>query len=299
MELRHLRYFITVAEEENVTRAAARLHVAQPSLSRQIRDLEEELGVALFERTAKALRLTDAGRHFLEKAASIIDEVDEAVRSVREYAGVNRGDIHVGYAPSLATRALPAALASYQQRYPEMNVHLHDLSTEEMLTGIRDCTLGAALMARPSPNASDGIEFREVARFPALVAMRSDHPLAAESEIALSALSDFQKTPLLAYSRLHYPEYHTWLESTFGSSQTGRIVGEYDGSASLITAVESGRGIAIVQEGFDLVSGSRITLRPLAAENAYFSFGVAWKKDHASPLTLEFISVLADLSPEV
>ena len=96
MELRHLRYFVAVAEEENVTRAAARLHVSQPALSRQIHDLEDDLGVSLLERTAKTVRLTEAGRVFLLEARGVLQRADEAVTTARAVSGGVQGNIHVG-----------------------------------------------------------------------------------------------------------------------------------------------------------------------------------------------------------
>src|SRR5579859_2406052 len=101
MELRHLRYFVAVAEEQNVSRAAKRLNVSQPPLSRQIRDLENELGVALFDRGARSVRLTEAGRIFLTEARTILRGAEGAVEMVKDVAGGKRGEIHVGYAPSL------------------------------------------------------------------------------------------------------------------------------------------------------------------------------------------------------
>src|SRR6266481_8230343 len=114
MELRHLRYFVAVAEEQNVTRAAARLHVSQPPLSRQIRDLEDELGIALFEHGAKAVRLTEAGRVFLNEARAVLQRVDEAVQTIKAVASGQRGEIHVGYAPSLTVEVLPRTLRFFQ-----------------------------------------------------------------------------------------------------------------------------------------------------------------------------------------
>src|SRR5476651_1274828 len=100
MELRHLRYFVAVAEEENVSRAALKLHVSQPGLSRQVRDLEAELGFLLLERSGKSVRLTDAGRMFLSEAKSVMQRAEEAVQAARAVATGKRGEIQIGYAPS-------------------------------------------------------------------------------------------------------------------------------------------------------------------------------------------------------
>src|SRR5207247_10774190 len=114
MELRHLRYFIGVAEEENVSRAALKLHVSQPALSRQIRDLEDELGFSLLERSAKAVRLTDAGRVFLAEARGVLQRTDAAVKAARTIAAGGRGEIHGGYGPSLTARLLPRTVRGLQ-----------------------------------------------------------------------------------------------------------------------------------------------------------------------------------------
>ena len=104
MELRHLRYFVAVAEEENVSRAALKLHVSQPGLSRQIRDLEEELGFLLLKRSAKSVRLTEAGQTFLTEARAVLQRADEAVKAARAVATGGSRELHVGYAPSLTAR---------------------------------------------------------------------------------------------------------------------------------------------------------------------------------------------------
>src|SRR5947208_12915787 len=121
MELRHLRYFIGVAEEENVSRAALKLHVSQPALSRQIRDLEEELGFLLLERSAKSVRLTEAGRTFLIEARAVLERLEQAVQKARAAATGQRGEIHVGYAPSLTARILPPALRAFQLGLPNVS----------------------------------------------------------------------------------------------------------------------------------------------------------------------------------
>src|SRR3989442_15979689 len=114
MELRHLRYFIGVAEEENVSRAALKLHVSQPALSRQIRDLEDELGFLLLERSAKSVRLTEAGRAFLTEARAVLQRAENAVKAARAIATGGSGGNHRGYAPSLNARNFPQALRAFQ-----------------------------------------------------------------------------------------------------------------------------------------------------------------------------------------
>src|SRR5215475_529725 len=122
VELRHLRYFVAVAEMENLSRAATeKLHVAQPSLSRQIRDLEDELGVQLLERTAKSVRLTDAGRAFFDEARAILQHADEAVLKARAVAGKLETELRVGDWPLGTGRLMPAILRSYQQAMPKVH----------------------------------------------------------------------------------------------------------------------------------------------------------------------------------
>src|ERR1700722_8541100 len=150
MELRHLRYFVAVAEEQNVTRAAARLRVSQPPLSRQIRDLEEELGVELFKRTAKSLELTEAGKIFLNEARSVLMRVEAAVQTVRALGSGAPGQVRVGYAPSLTVEVLPKALKLFEQEHPGARVFLHDCSTEEFGRKLLERKLDVALGARPA-----------------------------------------------------------------------------------------------------------------------------------------------------
>src|SRR5262252_8377727 len=136
VELRHLRYFVAVAEMENVSRAATqKLHVAQPSLSRQIRDLEDEVGVPLLERTARSVRLTDSGRAFLEKARVILKLADDAVLKARGIAG--KQELLVGDWSLGTGRIMPALLRAYQQAMPNVPVKLHDWTVDQNITGVR------------------------------------------------------------------------------------------------------------------------------------------------------------------
>jgi DNA-binding transcriptional LysR family regulator len=261
MELRHLRYFVAVAEEQNVTRAAARLHVSQPPLSRQVHDLEEELGVALFERTPKALRLTEAGRLFLEEARAILSRTDDAVRAVKAIASGSKGELHVGFAPSLTVEILPRALRQFQDQAPGIKVVLHDLSTGEMLEGLHNKKLHFAMMIELNARSHSGLVVRRIHRYPVCVAIHPAHALARARSISLAQLTAER---LVAYARAEYPEYNQWLQALFSASRNKpQIAEEHESATALIAAVEAGRGVALVPQSFSCFAGERLKLKLL------------------------------------
>jgi len=292
MELRHLRYFVAVAEEENVTRAAARLHVSQPPLSRQIRDLEEELGVALFERKPQSLALTPAGRMFLVEARAVLERAEQAVRVATTFSGKGRTEIHIGYAPSLTIEILPQALRRFQATDGAVRVRLHDLSTEGMLEGLRESRLDVALMIRPARMpSSDGITFRDLRHYAVSLAMHPAHPLAKAAKIGLRHVATER---LIAYSKEDYPEYHVWLEKLFRKQKaTPALCEEHDSSTSLIAAVEAGRGVALVQQGFECLSGPRLEVRPLTPAPPPFVVGAAWRENNRDAVVSAFLQAVS------
>jgi len=128
MELRHLRYFLAVAEALNFTKAAAQLRVAQPALSRRVQDLEDEIGVDLLRRSPRGVTLTAEGKLFLEKTRHLLKLAEESVEQVRALARGHYGELHIGYSPSPTVEILPPALAAFQKAFPHVNVLLHDAS---------------------------------------------------------------------------------------------------------------------------------------------------------------------------
>lgn len=287
MELRHLRYFVRVAEEENISRAALKLHVSQPALSRQIRDLEDELGFPVLERSAKSVRLTDAGRTFLAEARAVLQRVADGVAAARAVAAGGRGEIHVGYAPSLTARLLPPTLRAFQAALPRLRVRLHDLSTEEMLAGLRDGKLELALVVRPTRAMLRGLRFEPLIRDPWRVAVANLHPLAHRRAISLKEVAD---QSLVAYSRQEYPEYHEMLSAVFARTKARlRIAEEHDSVSSLIAAVEAGVGAALVPESISCLSGSRLKLLALEPEPAPLVVGAALPQSRRSASTETFL----------
>ncbi len=288
MELRHLRYFVAVAEAENVSRAAAKLHVSQPGVSRQIRDLEDEIGFQLFERSAKSVRLTRAGKVFLDEARAVLQSASDAVKKARAVSGGMGGELAVGYAPSLTVQILPAALRKFQEQFPELRVVLHDLSTEEMLAQLRERKLQVALTVKPPAKLLRGLRFDELARYAMRVAVAPKHPLAKANAIGLAEVA---REPLIAYSRTGYPEYHTMLDRLFAPvGGKPRVAGEHDSVTSLIAAVESGHGVALVPECLTCMVGERLKLIPLRDGPPPLIVGAIWQDHGKAGLASQFVA---------
>lgn len=289
MELRHLRYFVAVAEEENVSRAALKLHVSQPGISRQIRDLEDEIGFPLFERSAKSVRLTAAGKIFLAEARAVLARANDAIKKARDVSNGGSGEIHVGYAPSLTVRILPPTLRRFQDQFPSVRVALHDLSTEEMLAQLRNGKMQLALLVRPTRAMLRGLKFKELACYPMCVAVAPMHPLAKAKFVSLENIS---REPLIAYSRADYPEYHEDLAAMFAAvKHRPRIAEEHDGVTSLIAAVEAGRGVALVPDCLECMVGRRLKLIPLKPAVKDIIVGAAWKPESLEPAAEKFIAL--------
>src|ERR1700756_3017416 len=191
VELRHLRYFAAVAEMENLSRAATeKLHVSQPALSRQIRDLEDEIGFSLLERTAKSVRLTDAGRAFLDNARALLQNADEAVTKARAVANAEPTEIHVGYSPTPVAEILPKALRASQQAMPNVHVKLHDWSNQAIRDGIRDGRLQLGLIIPPAKaSAMHDLRFEELFHERVCVAVAPEHPFARRRAIPIAEVA--------------------------------------------------------------------------------------------------------------
>ena len=287
MELRHLRYFVAVAEEENVSRAALRLHVSQPALSRQVRDLEDDLGFLLLKRSAKSVRLTDAGREFLKESRAVLQRVEDAVKTARAIAD-GGNELHVGYAMSPTVRILPQALRAFQSAMPGIRVKLHDLSTEEMLAGLRNGKLHLAFMVHSRFAVARGLHLEDLASLPVCLAVAPEHPLARQKTVKIAEIARY---PLVAFSRKEYPDYHEVLAAWFSKAKAKpRIAEEHDSVASLIAAVEAGDGVALVTESMACVAGSRLSLTRIVPAPSPLVIAAVWPEARLSGAAEKFLS---------
>lgn len=258
MELRQLRSFVAVAEEGNISRAAKKIFLTQPALSRQIKALEEEMGQCFFERQAHSIRLTMVGEAFLREARELLAHADQLLERVRATGSGLR--LRVGYAPSFAAGILATAVNNFTQVHPNAQVELLDLSTNEMLAGLEDDKLDVAITLRRKDEAR-GLKWGPIARSAVGLAVSRRHPLAKNERVAAA---DLGGEKFCVYQRGGYPEYWDvmggWLRE---QGLRPRIAGEYDGVESLMAAVEAGLGVALVPTSIGRLFPERVCLLTL------------------------------------
>lgn len=277
MELRHLRYFVAVAEMENVSRAALKLHVSQPALSRQIRDLEDEIGFPLFERTAKTVKLTQAGRAFLNDSRALLHQVDEVVKKARAIANAQPTELHVGYSPSAVAHFLPNALRTFQQALPKVHLRLHDLGFETILDRLRAGQLDLGLIIRPAKATSlHDLRYEELSRERVCLVVALQHPFARRKSVSLVEAAG---QPMIGLTREDYPGYFDYLSAIFAKvKEKPRVVEEHDSMAGIISSIEAGNGVGLAAEAFGYSFGTRVKLLPLTPEPKPVSIGIAVPK---------------------
>jgi DNA-binding transcriptional LysR family regulator len=280
MELRHLRYFIAVAEELNFSRAAQRLHVSQPPLSRQIRDLESELNVKLFERNRQEVKLTSVGRALLARARELVRDAERLRTRAHDMEAETFEELQLGYAPSPTAAIISAILCRYHELAPGASVTLHDLSLGEILTGLKTKKLHAGLTLRPKPGEMRGLKFEPLRRYSVGILAAKTSPLAQLSSIRPSAVP---MQDLVGYRAADYPEYHQWVAKVLGVNKSRvNIATECDGVLSVVAAVECGQAPAVVGEFTSAIAGDRVRYIPFVSNPSFMDVGLLYRKSEAA-----------------
>ncbi len=245
MELRHLRYFVAVAAHGSFNRASQTLHLTQPALSRQVKDLEDELGVPLFERGKNSVKLTDAGERFYEEAQDLLARVATAVEKVRTE---HREEVlRIGYAPSATAGILPRALKRFHAAMPHVKVELNDVSPPEMIQMAVSGRLDIIIALEPSVVAIPGFKWSEFRRLSLILIMRADHPLARRKRISPKLLCGL---PLVGLGRKNFPDYVPSIRRSLKPlGCTPHFVAlEEDGVSTLFAGVEAYNAAAILAD---------------------------------------------------
>ncbi len=295
MDLRQLRYFLAVAEELHFGRAAERAHIAQSPLSRQIKQLEESLGVSLFLRTKRRVELTEAGRAFLPEAkAVLLAAVQAQSTAVRAQAGLI-GRLSLGFTNSAIYTALPQVLAVYRRKYPQVELILH----ESMLThGQVDALLNKQLdlgFLRP-PLKSQDIGVLPFARERLVVALPKEHPLATGAKVDVKALAG---EPLILFSRdLDSSLSMTIIGICHDAGFHPRIVQEVGDVPTMIMLVSSGMGMALVPSSSKNIQMKGVVFRSLTTATPTLNLALAWNQKVESPIRDSFLSIAQEVLKE-
>lgn len=245
MELRHLRYFVAVANERNFTRAAERLNIAQPPLSRQVRQLEEELGVDLFDREARPIRLTEAGRLLYEQAVQVLAGVDRIREVLRDQAGKGRKRFVIGFVGSTLYGLLPEVIRRFRECAARSDVSVIELSTIEQIAALKDGRIDAGFGRLRFEDAA--IRRIVLAEEPLVAVMPIDHPLAGGGPVHLEVLLG---EPLIVYPRPARPSYADQVLGIFHDlGLQPRIVRE-------VREVQTAIGLVAAHVGFSIVPAS-------------------------------------------
>lgn len=264
MELRHLRYFVAVASHGSFNRAAETLNITQPPISRQVKDLEEELGVPLFIRGTNSLKLTEAGELFYEEAREVLSRVDEAVCRVRGETG--KEILRVGYAPSMTTGIMAAVLAKFQLAAPRVRIELSDLSSREMVEMAAAGRLD--LIITPGVSVTKGIpgfQLTELRRLQPILVMPKNHALAKLKRIPVAKLHHL---PLVGLAKENYPEYVSCVRGLFKPFGVSlRFISlANDGLSTLFAEVEARHSAAVLTDGVVPIMPRTLVMRPFSPQ---------------------------------
>ncbi|MGE0072117.1 MAG: LysR substrate-binding domain-containing protein [Thiomonas sp.] len=294
MELRHLRYFVAVAEERHFSRAAQRLHVSQPPLSQQIQALEAELGVALFTRGRGGVRRTAAADTLLPLARGILDAVDHAVAQTRHVGRGEAGRLAIGFAGSMPfTDVMPRLLRDYRAAWPQVTLDLREQPSQAQVDDLLSHRLDLGFL-RDTPSLRDAaLASLVVQREPLLAAVHADHPLAARDTVQFADLRD---QPFVLYSAsLGSGLREQTLALCAQAGFSPRIVQEVHEMPTLIGLISAGLGVGIVAASMQRAQLPFVAYRPLRGVHASTDVLLVWRRDDAQPPLRNFIALARSL----
>ncbi|WP_457882522.1 LysR substrate-binding domain-containing protein [Pseudomonas aeruginosa] len=291
MELRHLRYFIAVAEELHFGRAAERLGISQPPLSQQIQALEEEIGARLFERTNRRVELTDAGRLFLDESRQVLAQVDKAVLlACRAHLG-ELGELKIGFTSSAPfTSTIPSSIHAFRKAYPDVHLDLQEMSSRQVLKALLEESLQVGVI-RPLA-LPDAVLWVELFREPLVAVLRADHPLAAGSEDGL-AIAALAEEPFVFFPRSYGTGlYDQVIALTRQAGFSPRIAQEASEAMTIIGLVSAGLGVSILPASFRRTRVDGVVYRTLSDPEATTAVWLVRRQNEGSPLALSFIDLV-------
>jgi DNA-binding transcriptional LysR family regulator len=287
MELRHLRYFLAVSEELNFTRAARRLNIAQPPLTQQIKALEAEMGVTLFDRSGYRVELTDAGRSFLPQVARILADVRDAVAIAKRAAVGQVGHVRVGFTESASFNPrVTAAFRNFRAAYPEVEVSLEESPSTVLAAALREGRVDAAFV-RPPLRTGEGIVLHIIDEEEMVVAVSSSHPLAGRADLQMKDLAD---ETFVLYPRAERPGLADTVIAACEKAGFSPNVKQYTPQlSSTINLVAASLGISIVPRSMQGLQPQAVSYKRLRDQHLTALLGIAHRAVESSAPALRFI----------
>lgn len=290
MELRHLKYFVTVAEELNFSRAAVRLFISQPALSRQIKNLEDELGVELFLRQSDGLVLTEGGHFLLQQAKDILNRSQIAVQTLKAHYTYTDEPLVIGYIPTILQTFLGQTLHRFGRSHPEVAVRLQEMPPAEQVRALRDRAIDIAFMGNP-PNELDA-EFTVqcVKKVRIYAVLPETHPLAHESSINLAQLASEK---FIGMSEETFPGRNDRIRDTCRCAGFMPNLHLFaDSHASMITLVAAGQGVAVMPQEAESLPHPQVKFVPLHHPVYYARSTAVWRKEKPTKSLDKYLKIL-------
>ena len=291
MELRHLRYFIAVAEELHFGRAAQQLGISQPPLSQQIQALEQELGARLFERTNRRVALSEAGRLFLDEARQVLAQVDKAADVARRAQLGELGEMKIGFTSSAPfNSSIPKAIYAFRQRFPAVHLNLKEMSSRDVVDALLDESIEVGLM-RPM-SVPDGLVITELFREPLVAVINAAHPLAQGSEQGLH-LAALALEPFVFFPRSYGSGLHAQLLSLARAAGFSPHFAQEAGEAmTIIGLVSAGLGVSVLPASFQRMRIDGVVYRTLLDTDAVTAVWLAQRGEDVSAMAQAFTELL-------
>jgi len=291
MELRHLRYFVAVAEALNFTKAAARLRLAQPSLTRQIHNLEDEIGVRLLNRSKSHVALTEEGRSFLADARRVLTLADESVLAVQRLSRGETGQLNIGYLASFNFDLLPRSLETFRENFPHVVLNLFDMNPGAQLQALEARKIDLGFVGTRPPHASNDLQWVRIARHKTVAVLPLRHPLAKKKQVKLA---DLKSMFFVGMSEKTHPGFREWLnEICQPAGFIPKILQDAEMESSLMTFVSEGFGVSIAREQVKSAPHPGVAFRALrpSVKTDYY---VSWNRNNDSRALQQYLELLKE-----